>query len=124
MEAVVTKPVEIELSGGLQQGALLLPARENGVGVVVLAGSSGRVDVTRAALFAAQGCAALALRWFGGAGQVPGICEIPLEILHRGNHEACTTRLRSDRSGWDIQRRGGSAADRDPRQPCGWRGYD
>jgi len=32
-------------------------------------------------LFAAQGCTALALRWFGGVDQVPGICEIPLETF-------------------------------------------
>lgn len=50
-------------------------------GVVVLAGSSGRVDVARARLFAAEGTSALALRWFGGDGQVPGICEIPLETF-------------------------------------------
>jgi uncharacterized protein len=80
MEAAVTKPSEIELNGELQ-GSLLVPVCENGVGVLVLAGSSGRVDVTRARLFAAMGCTALALRWFGGAGQVPGICEIPLETF-------------------------------------------
>jgi uncharacterized protein len=51
------------------------------VGVVVLAGSSRRVDVPCAQLFAAQGCTALALRWFGGVDQVPGICEIPLETF-------------------------------------------
>ena len=47
--------------------------------MVVLAGSSGRVDVERARLFAARGAKAIALRWFGGEGQVPGICEAPLE---------------------------------------------
>jgi dienelactone hydrolase len=50
-------------------------------GVVVLSGSSGRVDVARARLFAKEGVSALALQWFGGDGQVPGICEIPLETF-------------------------------------------
>lgn len=50
-------------------------------GVVVLGGSSGRVDVARARLFANQGSSALALQWFGGEGQAPGICEIPLETF-------------------------------------------
>ncbi|MER9960878.1 acyl-CoA thioesterase [Mesorhizobium sp. M0045] len=50
-------------------------------GVVVLGGSSGRVDVGRARLFANAGTSALALQWFGGEGQVPGICEIPLETF-------------------------------------------
>ncbi|SHE89109.1 hypothetical protein SAMN02745157_1163 [Kaistia soli DSM 19436] len=50
-------------------------------GVVVLGGSSGRVDVSRAELFAAQGTAALALQWFGGPGQAQGICEIPIETF-------------------------------------------
>ncbi|WJI37261.1 MULTISPECIES: acyl-CoA thioester hydrolase/BAAT C-terminal domain-containing protein [Mesorhizobium] len=50
-------------------------------GVVVLSGSSGRVDVARARLFAREGASALALQWFGGEGQVPGICEVPLETF-------------------------------------------
>jgi uncharacterized protein len=80
MEAAVTKPCEIVLSGEVQ-GALLTPVCENGVGVLILAGSSGRVDVNRARLFAPLGCTVLALRWFGGEAQVPGICEIPLETF-------------------------------------------
>lgn len=51
------------------------------VGVLVLAGSSGRVLRERARLFAEQGMAALAIRWFGGPGQPPGICELPLETF-------------------------------------------
>ncbi|MER8714651.1 acyl-CoA thioester hydrolase/BAAT C-terminal domain-containing protein [Mesorhizobium sp. M0228] len=50
-------------------------------GVVVLGGSSGRVDVGRARLFTDAGTSALALQWFGGEGQIPGICEIPLETF-------------------------------------------
>lgn len=69
---------------GEVQGSLLPSDRDNGVGVLVLAGSSGRVDVTRAKLFAALGCRALAQRWFGGEGQVPGICEVPLETFTAG----------------------------------------
>jgi hypothetical protein len=54
------------------------------VGVLVLAGSSGRVDVERARSFAQLGAVALAQRWFGGSGQAKGICEIPLEEFVRG----------------------------------------
>lgn len=53
----------------------------NGVGVLVLAGSSGRVDVDRARLLARQGVTAMSLRWFGGEGQPQGICEVPLETF-------------------------------------------
>lgn len=70
---------ETGLTGASLQGVLLEPDRRNGVGVVVLGGSSGRVDVARARLFATIGATAIALRWFGGDGQVPGICEVPLE---------------------------------------------
>ncbi len=52
-----------------------------GVGVLVLSGSSGRVDQPRARLLAAAGAVAVAVRWFGGPGQPPGICEVPLEGL-------------------------------------------
>ncbi len=54
------------------------------VGVLVLAGSSGRVDVVRARSFAQLGAVALAQRWFGGSGQASGICEIPVEEFVRG----------------------------------------
>ncbi len=49
--------------------------------MLVLAGSSGRLDLARARLLAAHGALAVALRWFGGPGQPPGICEIPLETF-------------------------------------------
>lgn len=63
------------------QGEIFRPERDIGTGVVVLAGSSGRVDSDRAKLFASQGATAIALRWFGGEGQVPGICKVPLETF-------------------------------------------
>jgi hypothetical protein len=78
---------EVTLSGELQ-GCLVKPELPNGWGIVVLAGSSGRTDVARARLFADAGFIALALRWFGGEGQTPGISEIPLEIFF-----AATSRL-------------------------------
>lgn len=69
-ERALTKPL---------QGVLLTPRRSNGLGIVVLGGSSGSVNVERARLFAEHGATAVALRWFGGEGQIPGICEVPLE---------------------------------------------
>ncbi|MFG2692735.1 acyl-CoA thioester hydrolase/BAAT C-terminal domain-containing protein [Kitasatospora sp. NPDC048407] len=63
------------------EGVLMEPAAGNGTGVLVLAGSSGRVDRVRARLLAEQGFLALAIRWFGGPGQPPGICEVPLETF-------------------------------------------
>ena len=71
---------ETILTGDVQ-GTLLTPASPAGTGVVVLGGSSGRVDVARAGLLAGKGAVALALRWFGGEDQVPGICEVPLETF-------------------------------------------
>lgn len=47
--------------------------------VLVLAGSSGRIDEERVRLLASAGAVAVGLRWFGGKGQPPGICEIELE---------------------------------------------
>src|SRR5258705_2686210 len=73
---------EAGLSSALQ-GSILKPAEQTGWGVVVLAGSSGRVDVARAKLFAALGAVCIALRWFGGERQPPGICEVPLEVFTR-----------------------------------------
>ncbi len=71
---------EEPLQGGLQ-GTAVGAVRESGVGVVVLSGSSGRVDVDRARLLARHGALAVALRWFGGEGQPSGICEVPLETF-------------------------------------------
>jgi len=61
------------------------------VGVLVLSGSSGRVEVERARLFAREGMTAVPLQWFGEPGQSPGICEIPLETF-----TDAIDRLRSD----------------------------
>jgi dienelactone hydrolase len=47
--------------------------------VLVLSGSSGRVEADRVRLLASQGAAALSYRWFGDGDLPPGICEIPLE---------------------------------------------
>ena len=60
-------------------------------GVVVLGGSSGRVDVDRAKLFAEAGARAFALQWFGGYGQSPGICEIPLETFFQATDYLIST---------------------------------
>jgi len=76
---------EASLYGDLQ-GAILKPAAQTGWGVVVLAGSSGRVDVARARLFAGLGTVCIALRWFGGERQPPGICEVPLEVFTRATN--------------------------------------
>ena len=70
--------VEKELSGDVQ-GVLFAPRQHHDIGLLVLHGSSGKADTERALLFAQLGVSALALRWFGGQGQSPGICEIPLE---------------------------------------------
>lgn len=48
-------------------------------GLIVLSGSSGRVEHARAEVFAAHGLTTLALRWFGGPGQPCEPCEVPLE---------------------------------------------
>lgn len=66
------------------QGVLVLPDRPNGLGVLVLTGSSGRVDAELAETFAQLGASALALRWWGGRGQPPGINEVPIETIVRG----------------------------------------
>jgi len=63
------------------EGVLIAPAGGSGMGVLVLAGSSGRVERERARILAEQGMTALSIRWFGGPGQPPGICEIPLETF-------------------------------------------
>ena len=63
------------------EGVRWFPETPNGVGALVLAGSSGRVDSTRAELLARYGVVAESIRWFGGAGQHDGPWEIPLELF-------------------------------------------
>lgn len=79
---------------GEVQGALLRPEEATGLGVLVLTGSSGRVDVDRARRFAERGAVALAQRWWGGEGQASGINLIPLEVFIKGidrlQAEGCT----------------------------------
>lgn len=57
------------------------PAHPTGTGVLVLAGSSGRVDTQRAMLLAEHGAFALPLQWFGGPGQPSGPWEVPIETF-------------------------------------------
>ena len=66
-----------------EKGLLIVPEHPVGVGVLVLLGSSGRIDVDRARLLAQHGAHAIALQWFGGENQAPGVCEIPLEVFVR-----------------------------------------
>ncbi|MEU6891995.1 acyl-CoA thioester hydrolase/BAAT C-terminal domain-containing protein [Streptomyces sp. NPDC046557] len=75
VEREVTEPWE---------GVVVAPVRGGEVGVLVLAGSSGRIERERARILARQGFTALAIRWFGGPGQPPGICEVPLETFTAG----------------------------------------
>jgi hypothetical protein len=63
------------------EGLLVVPASPSGTGVLVLSGSSGRIEVERDRLLADAGATALALRWFGGPGQQPGTFEVPLETF-------------------------------------------
>jgi uncharacterized protein len=77
----VTAIAREERLDGAVQGTVVTPTSPSGLGVVVLHGSSGRPDLERARLFANHGALSLALHWFGGEGQVPGICEVPLETF-------------------------------------------
>lgn len=63
------------------EGVLLRPDEPCGTGVLVLAGSSGRVDDERARLLAEHGALAMSVRWFGGEGQQPAPYEVPLETF-------------------------------------------
>jgi dienelactone hydrolase len=62
-------------------GIRITPVEHSGLGVLTLAGSSGRVDTDRARLFAHHGALAESIQWFGGPDQHPGPWEIPLELF-------------------------------------------
>lgn len=62
-------------------GVTFRPHVPNGVGVLTVAGSSGRLDDAQAQLFAATGCVAETMTWFGGPGQSAGPYEVPLETF-------------------------------------------
>jgi acetyl esterase/lipase len=83
-KSALARGVAAEIGLLLPEEALLVkPLEPVRVGVLVLLGSSGRMDVDRAHLLAQHGAHALALRWFGGNDQSPGVCEIPLETFVR-----------------------------------------
>ncbi|PZM10887.1 hypothetical protein [Rhizobium tubonense] len=67
MAIPLTTNSQINLTGEVQS-ILLVPDGLNEWGIVVLGGSSGRIDVQRASLFASLGIKSLALRWFGAEG--------------------------------------------------------
>lgn len=52
-----------------------------GTAVLLLAGSSGRVESQRADLLARHGARVRAIRWFGGVGQRPAPHEVPIELF-------------------------------------------
>ncbi len=66
------------------QGDLFLPTHPNGWGVLVLNGSSGRLDEHTARLFAGAGAVAFAQRWFGQPGLPAEIRDVPLELFREG----------------------------------------
>ncbi|MFE0464143.1 acyl-CoA thioester hydrolase/BAAT C-terminal domain-containing protein [Kitasatospora sp. NPDC058965] len=78
---MTTGITETELTGAWE-GFVAEPARGGAAaGVLVLSGSSGRIERDRCRLFARAGVTAVSVRWFGGPGQPPGICEVPLETF-------------------------------------------
>nr|BFD81428.1 acyl-CoA thioester hydrolase/BAAT C-terminal domain-containing protein [Streptomyces sp. Xyl84] len=63
------------------EGVLVEPEGGSDRAVLVLGGSGGEIAGERCRLLAAEGLAALSVRWFGGPGQPPGICEVGLETF-------------------------------------------
>lgn len=62
------------------KGALLTPRDGgNGTGVLVLSGSSGRIEHNRASVLTTAGVTAMTYRWFGDPGQPRSINEYPIE---------------------------------------------
>jgi acetyl esterase/lipase len=62
------------------EGLLVVPETPR-CAVLVLAGSSGRIEADRVRVLAAQGAAAMSIRWFGDVGQPAGINRVPLETF-------------------------------------------
>ena len=62
-------------------GVRWVPDRATGVGALILAGSSGRVDSSRAEMLAGEGVLAESIQWFGGPGQHEGPWEVPIELF-------------------------------------------
>jgi len=62
-------------------GLLVEPDGEPRCAVLVLSGSSGRLEADRARLLASHGAAAAAITYFGGPGQPAGLCEVALETF-------------------------------------------
>ncbi len=63
------------------EGVRWIPDIPSGVGALVLAGSSGRVDSVRAELLARRGVLAESIRWFGGPRQHAGPWKIAIEVF-------------------------------------------
>lgn len=76
---LVTEIAEVALAD--LEGVRCVPREHSGVGALVLAGSSGRVDIDRARVLAGAGVRAESIRWFGGPGQHEGPWEIDLELF-------------------------------------------
>lgn len=57
------------------------PDEPCGTAVLLLAGSSGRIETERADLLATHGARVRAIRWFGGVGQRPAPHEVPIELF-------------------------------------------
>jgi uncharacterized protein len=80
-------PADVTVLGVTEQtfasgdGIRITPDRPSGVGVLTIAGSSGRIEADRARLLAANGAVVESIRWFGGPGQQPAPYEVPLEIF-------------------------------------------
>lgn len=70
--------------GTALQGELHLPRHRRGWGVLVLGGSSGRLDRPAAQLFAREGAVAFAQHWFGRPGLPDEIRAVPLELFIAG----------------------------------------
>jgi acetyl esterase/lipase len=66
------------------QGDLFVPSRPNGWGALVLAGSSGRLDLHAARLLANGGAIAFAQRWFREPDLPSEIRDVPLELFMAG----------------------------------------